>query len=247
MKIATMKTLLLAAGVAVAATAHGAVTPSVAVITAPDASYTLTDRVVRDGVLERSFSRGDEALYRSVVALQARGFEVKVVEGHPSQLGSFIVSSGQLTVRDAAGTVLWREALQAPLCLPEVFAEFVRAHAAQIEAADGFRCAAPIIKARKVAPLKWRRIKGGPDDARKVYEVSAGSLGMRFLVGATTLTFGADGSQMLGQSGHFEAPRSRTGRAAYLKGTARYAAGRPVPQWPAAVFAPAAPASTASP
>lgn len=191
---------------------------------------------------ERYFSEGGTSLYRTRIRQSASGFEVDVLEGHPSQRGRFSVEGGRLAVFDAAGAPLWNEPLRERLCLPELLGEFVRAHWELLAlGAQPLRCVTPIIKAKKVAPLQLRRMPDSADGER-VVEVSAGSLGMRFFVVPTRLTFSPDGSRLNAQSGQFEAPRSIDGSASYLRGQATYTRSRPIPVWPISAFAPAAPA-----
>lgn len=195
--------------------------------------------------LERRFTEGSALLFRSRTRVTSSGFEVSVMDGHPSQKGRFVVDTGRLAVFDAAGQPLWREDLRERLCLPEVIGEFVRAHWDRLSSgAEPLRCLTPIIKAKKVAPLKLTRLPDTPDGRRRV-ELSAGSLGMRLFVVPTRLTFSADGTQLISHDGQFEAPRSVTGSAAYLRGQASYAPPRPVAAWPTARFAAAPPAQAA--
>jgi hypothetical protein len=219
--------------------AHAAVASGTLV---PDdgAPVRLEESLGPDGRLERRFSRDGQLLYRSVVVPRAEGFEVEVLGGHPAQLGRFSVSRGQLEVRDAAGRPLWAEPLAQPLCLPELLAEFVRAHWAQLTAgAPPLRCVTPIIKARKVAPVQWQRLPDAADGSR-VVELQPGSLGMRLFLRPTRLTFSADGARLLSQRGQFEAPPSVEGRARYLKGELRFEAPRSAADWGRARFATAA-------
>lgn len=197
----------------------------------------LVEQQLERGALQRTF-RGDggAVLYRSVARPLANGVEVLVLEGHPSQRGSFRLDSGRLEVRDAAGQPLWSETLTEPFCLPELSGEFVRAHWHRlVEGAEPLRCVTPIIKARKVAPLQWRRLANLPGGER-VVEVGPGSFGMRFFVVPTRLTFSADGRRLLAQQGQFEAPPRTEGRAAYLRGSAQFTLSRPLDSWPANLF-----------
>lgn len=195
--------------------------------------------------IERRFTEGGALLFRSRTRVTSTGLEVSVMDGHPSQKGRFVVDTGRLAVFDAAGQPLWREDLRERLCLPEVIGEFVRAHWDRLSSvAEPLRCLTPIIKAKKVAPLKLTRLPDSPD-GRRMVELSAGSLGMRLFVVPTRLTFSADGTQLISHDGQLEATRSVTGSAAYLRGQATHTPPRPVAAWPAARFAPAPPARTA--
>lgn len=200
----------------------------------------IAEKILSEGSLERSFrSTAGQTLYRSVVKTLSDGFDVQVVEGHPSQLGRLQVRAGRLDVWDATGKPLWSETLTSPLCLPELAGEFIRAHWNLLKTdAKPLRCVTPIIKAKKVAPLEWRRLPDGPGGTR-VVELGPGSFGMRFFVVATRLTFTADGAQLLSQQGQFEAPPKVDGRATYLRGTARYTQARNLALLSADRFGPA--------
>ncbi|MBA4071275.1 MAG: hypothetical protein C0497_05470 [Gemmatimonas sp.] len=206
-------------------------------VTAEGAKLELIERTRPDGTLERLFQRdAGQVLYRSAVTLRAGGFDVQILQGHPAQIGSFRVEGGQLEVRDAAGKPLWTETLKEPLCLPELFGEFVRAHWDRLSpGAAPLRCVTPIIKAKKTAPLQWRRLPDLPDGER-VVELGPGSFGMRFFVIPTRLTFAADGTRLLAQQGQLEAPPRVDGRAAYLRGAARFTQTRTLADWPAQRF-----------
>jgi hypothetical protein len=192
-----------------------------------------------DGRLERRFTRDSSVLYRTVLAVRNDGFELQVAEGHPSQLGRFTVRQGQIAVQGAQGEALWAEALSKPLCLPELAAEFVRAHWAQLaRGAAPLACVTPIIKAKKLAPVQWVRLADQADGAR-VVELQPGSFGMRFFLSPTRYTFSSDGNRLLAQEGQFESPPATSGRARYLKGKATFTQSRVAADWPAARFAPA--------
>lgn len=198
------------------------------------------DRSLGADGIERRFTEDGRVLYRSRIRPMATGFDVAIVEGHPSQRGRFVVDAGRLSVFDGDGRPAWSQPLADPLCLPELLGEFVRAHWDRLAPGDApLRCGTPILKASKVAPLQLRRL---PDtaDGRRVVEVGPGSLGMRLFMVPTRLTFAADGGRLLAHDGQFEAPRRVEGSAAYLRGQAVYDPARPVADWPAARFAPAA-------
>ena len=230
----------LAGFVAGAGAADTATVLARASIVADGFEVQLVESARADGAMERSFTRDGALLYRSVVKTQPAGFEVQVLAGHASQRGSFKVEAGRLEVSESAGQALWAEPLREPLCLPELFAEFVRAHWQRLGTdAAPLRCGMPIIKAKKLAPLQLRRLPDTPEGLH-VVEVSPGSLGMRFFFVATRLTFSADGTRLLAHQGQFEAPPRTEGRASYLRGAARFALTREAPLWPAARFAPTA-------
>jgi hypothetical protein len=196
----------------------------------------LEEAALPDGKLERRFVRGTTVLYRTVTALQNDGFEVWVAQGHPSQLGRFTVKGQQLSVQNGQGEPLWTETLSRPLCLPELAAEFVRAHWAQLKrGSEPLACVTPIIKARKVAPVQWVRLPDGANGVR-VVELQPGSLGMRLFLSPTRMTFSADGSRLLAHEGQFESTANPDGRARYLKGTASYSLTRVAAEWPTARF-----------
>lgn len=134
---------------------------------------------------------------------------------------------------------MWAVDLTPPLCLHEMAGEFVRAHWNRLALGSGpLRCVTPIIKARKVAPLKWRRLPDGPGGER-IVQLGPGSLGMRLFMIPTRMTFSPDGSLLLAQQGQFEAPPRMDGRASYPRGAAVFSQSRPTESWPSAAFGPA--------
>ena len=78
-------------------------------------------------------------------------------------------------------------------------------------------CVVPIIKAKKVAPVKFVRLPDSESGTR-VVELLPGSFGMRFFLSPTQLTFSADGKRLLGQNGQFETTKDPAGSPSYLKG-----------------------------
>ena len=191
---------------------------SVATIDANGEKVVMTDQVYTDGRITRRFERGTSLLYQSQVKATRDGFALEVSAGHPSQLGAVSVERGTLVAKDAQGKLLWTEVLKAPLCLPELTAEFVRAHWSDLRpGAPAVACVVPIIKAKKVAPVKFVRLSDAENGTRRV-ELLPGSFGMRFFLSPTTLTFSADGARLLGQSGQFETTKDPAGSPSYLKG-----------------------------
>jgi hypothetical protein len=178
----------------------------------------MTDLVYLDGRIARRFEKGSTLLYQSQVKTTRDGFVLEVTVGHPSQLGTVSVEKGTLSAKDPQGKLLWTEVLKSPLCLPELTAEFIRAHWNDLRlGAPAVECVVPIIKAKKVAPVKFVRLPDADNGAR-IVELLPGSFGMRFFLSPTQLTFSADGSRLLGQSGQFETTKDPAGRPSYLKG-----------------------------
>lgn len=210
-------------------------------VTAEDQRVELVEQRLEGGALQRMFrAEGGVTLYRSVAGVLTDGLEVQVLVGHPSQRGSFRLQAGRLDVRDGEGKPLWSETLTEPLCLPELSGEFIRAHWDRLApGAKPLRCVTPIIKAKKVAPLQWRRLADLPGGER-VVEVGPGSFGMRFFVIPTRLTFSADGTRLLSQQGQFEAPLRTEGRARYLRGFGQFTQTRWLENWRASLFGPPA-------
>jgi hypothetical protein len=178
----------------------------------------MTDQVLTEGRIVRRFERGASLLYQSQVRATRDGFVMEVTAGHPAQLGAVSIEKGILTAKDPQGKLLWTEALKSPLCLPELTAEFVRAHWNDLKVgAPAVACVVPILKAKKVAPVKFVRLPDAESGAR-IVELLPGSFGMRFFLSPTQLTFSADGARLLGQTGQFEATKDPAGSPSYLKG-----------------------------
>lgn len=200
----------------------------------------LEETVDASGALDKHFLRDGQTLYRSRTVMRKDGGLVQVQEGHASQLGRVEWRAGRLSVFDAQGRPLWSQALPAPLCLPELFPEFIGAHWAQLQPGGApLRCVTPIIKAKKLAPVQFQRLPDGADGSR-IVELQPGSVGMRLFLSPTQLAFSADGKRLQNQRGQFEAPARRDGRASYLKGEATYTRSREAQAVSAALFAPPA-------
>lgn len=200
----------------------------------------LTEQVDGNGHIDREFRRGRESLYRSRIQPLNQGFTLQVSAGHPSQLGTIRLERQRLSVVDSQGQPLWSEDLTKPLCLPEFIPEFVKAHWERLALGrEPLACGAPIIKARKVAPVEWVRLPDGPRGER-VVELRPGSFGMRFFLSPTRFTFSADGSTLLAQDGQFDTTSDPKASPSYVKGTATYTVTRQAQTWPIERFGPLA-------
>jgi hypothetical protein len=209
-------------------------------VLANDAVITLTEQVDANGNIEREFRQGADTLYRSRLQLLNQGFTLQVMAGHPSQLGTLRLERQRLSVVDSQGQALWSEKLSRPLCLPEFIPEFVKAHWDRLTVGrDPLACGAPIIKARKVAPVEWVRLPDGPRGERLV-ELRPGSFGMRFFLRPTRFTFSADGTTLLSQEGQFDTTPDPKASPSYLKGAGTYTSTRQAQNWPIERFGPLA-------
>lgn len=169
--------------------------------------------------------------YASRVLAQANRVDWVIATGHPSQRVSVNITPGLVIATDDSGRERWRAVPDAPVCLPELMAEFAVQSDAQARSNDGLRCVTPIDKARKLAPLRLRRLADAGDGSR-VYEVGPGSLGMRLFFGRQVLRVSADGRELLAASGQFEVARALQGRLRYANGELRYARSRPLQRLP---------------
>jgi hypothetical protein len=211
--------------------------PYTAQIRSGEQIFQVSDSVLSPSSLQRTFTAGSRSLYVSNVSIQPNTIDIHVVKAHPSQLGRFNVSSGKLNVFDSNGAPLWSEPLKARMCPPELLGEFVRAHWNLLQTTSPpLACLTPIIKAKKVAPLKAQRLKDLPGGQR-VVEFSAGSLGMRFFMTPTRLVFAPDGNSLLSHNGQFESSATTVGSASYMRGQATYNKPREIIPLPESMFA----------
>ena len=232
-KIASL--VCVAAGCFAAATTYA--NPYTAQIRSGDKVFQVTDNLISSNALERNFTSGGKTLYATNVTIEPNVINISVVKAHASQLGRFKVSAGKLDVFDANGAPLWSEPLKARMCPPEMLGEFVRAHWAFLQIdSPAMNCLTPIIKAKKVAPLKVVRLADLPGGQR-VVEFSAGSLGMRFFMTATQLVFSADGNSLLSHNGQFESSATIEGSPSYMRGQATYDKPKPIMAMPESLFA----------
>ncbi len=66
----------------------------------------------------------------------------------------------------------------------------------------------------------------------RVVELQRGSFGMRFFLSPTRLSFSADGTRLLAQSGQFETTKDPKSSPSYLKGDAVMDTPRQAALWP---------------
>lgn len=244
LKISASKSWLVALAVwaqlSAAQTDGVGLTTASARVLSKDMVIQLTEQVDGNGHIGREFRRGTESLYRSRIQPLNQGFTLQVSAGHPSQLGTLRLERQRLSVVDSEGQPLWSENLTKPLCLPEFIPEFVKAHWERLALGrEPLACGAPIIKARKVAPVEWVRLPDGPRGER-VVELRPGSFGMRFFLSPTRFTFSADGSRLLAQDGQFDTTSDPKASPSYVKGTATYTLTRLAQTWPIERFGPLA-------
>ena len=232
--------IFLYAGLSSAQTDNSRPSTASARVMVKDVVINLTEQVDTSGNIDREFRRGSETLYRSRIQPLNQGFVLQVSAGHPSQLGTLRLERQKLSVVDTQGQPLWSEELTKPLCLPEFIPEFVKAHWDRLSLGrDPLACGAPIIKARKVAPVEWVRLPDGPRGERLV-ELRPGSFGMRFFLSPTRFTFSADGSTLLAQEGQFDTTPDPKASPSYIKGAASYLVTRQAQNWPLDRFGPLA-------
>lgn len=213
-----------------------AAAPEDATIMAKGFAVTLRESPFVAQSRERTFLRDGAVLYRSSMSNKEGQLSVRILAGHASQLGDISVANGRLIVETLDAKPIWSETFAVPLCLPEVSAEFVRAHwdVLPVNGAP-LKCGAPIIKAKKVAPLQWQRLPDNVDGTR-VVELQPGSFGMRFFLSPTRFVFSADGATLLSQDGQFESIPEAGGRATYLMGKVVFPTPRAIMLWPKAHF-----------
>lgn len=232
-KIASM--VCIAAGCFAAATTYA--NPYTAQIRSGDKVFQVTDNFSSSNTLQRTFTSGGKTLYASNLTIEPNAMDIHVVKAHSSQLGRFRVSKGKLDVFDANDVSLWSEPLKARMCPPEMLGEFVRAHWALLQTnSPAVNCLTPIIKAKKVAPLKVVRL-ADLFSGQRVVEFSAGSLGMRFFMTPTQLVFSADGNSLLSHNGQFESSATIEGTPSYMRGQATYDKPRAILVMPESLFA----------
>jgi hypothetical protein len=93
-------------------------------------------------VYQTSFSRHQDKLVQQVQL------------GHPSQLGLLELMQGQVVAYQPDGSISWQDQRQQPLCLPELFGEFIRLHRTTLFTGATIHCEGPILKAAKLAPFQ---------------------------------------------------------------------------------------------
>lgn len=198
-------------------------------ITATPSETTLTRRVDEPTGAQR---------YASRTVLGADRVVWSVGAGHPTQRVTVEITSGEVIARDPSGRERWRAKPEAPLCLPELVADLAVQADAQVRDEEGLACLIPIDKAKKLAPLRLRRMADADDGSRR-YVLQPGSLGMRLFFSRQTFTVSADGRRLLAADGQFEVARSLDGRLRYVDGTLAFRAPRELLKLPPALLGPA--------
>ncbi len=180
--------------------------------------------------------------YASTLELGEQRASWRVETGHPAQQVSYEFTPGQVVARGPDGAERWRAPLRQPLCLPELVAELAVQLDRQVRTRAGLACELPIDKARKLAPLRLRRLPDGAGGLRR-YELGPGSLGMRLFFSRQILSVTADGGQLIAAEGQFEVARSLEGRLRYLEGALVYVEPRSLRALPAVLTGPHPPAT----
>lgn len=235
---------LLASGLAatsssIAAVAQGVLSPDVG------GRWSLIDTTSPEGdgrwrVDRRVIDESGVTRYASQTRLSPERVVWQVLQGHPAQPVVVEVTPGVVIARDARGQERWRATFDAPLCLPELVAELAVQLDAAVSSAEGLRCLVPIDKAKKLAPLRLRRLADSASGERR-YALGPGSLGMRLFFSEQRFTVSTDGARFLGAEGQFEIARSLDGRLRYLEGTLAYGSPRDLRSLPSVLLAPETP------
>lgn len=191
----------------------------------------LSEELLKDKTIVKTFENQEKILYQTKTSAIENGFTFEVLVGHRSQLGSYKLIGNVLEVTDKNGELLWTETLEQPLCPPELAAEFIRAHwDSLIAGGKPLTCVIPIVKAKKVAPVKWVRLDD-TENGERVVELRPNSFGMRFFLSDTRFTFNNSGDVWLTQEGQFESTRDPDKRARYMKGSMSLTENRVVQIW----------------
>lgn len=175
--------------------------------------------------------------YASRTVLGADRVVWTVGVGHPAQRATVEITAGEVIARDPSGRERWRAVPEAPLCLPELVADLAVQADARVSDEEGLLCLAPIDKAKKLAPLRLRRLPDAEDGSRR-YQLQPGSLGMRLFFSRQTLTVSPDGRRLLAADGQFEVARALDGRLRYVDGRLTFATPRELLQLPPALLGP---------
>jgi hypothetical protein len=125
-------------------------------------------------------SQANGITYASRMWLEKTKLTQHIQSGHPQQLGRLEINQGKVIAYSSSGKILWDNRYQRPICLPELFGEFIRLHHQPLIAGKTILCDGPIIKAAKLAPFKVRLVKTSKD--RRTFEISPGSIGMHFFM-----------------------------------------------------------------
>jgi hypothetical protein len=138
----------------------------------------------------------------------------EVLSGHPSQLGVLELMQNQVVAYQPDGTISWQDELQQPLCLPELFGEFIRLHRTVLLAGTTVHCEGPILKAAKLAPFQLMLQQQTAD--RLTFVVKPGSFGMWFFMNPIYLETDRQVQRIFRYQGVWPAPVGRDGKMQYL-------------------------------
>lgn len=153
-------------------------------------------------VYQTSFSRHQDKLVQQVQL------------GHPSQLGLLELMQGQVVAYQPDGSISWQDQLQQPLCLPELFGEFIRLHRTTLLTGETIHCEGPILKAAKLAPFQIMLQQQTTD--RLTFVVKPGSFGMWLFMDPVYLETDRQVRRIFRYQGVWPAPVGRSGKMQYL-------------------------------
>ncbi|WP_010366486.1 hypothetical protein [Pseudoalteromonas citrea] len=156
-------------------------------------------------------------LYSADIDVQTNQVTVTVSQGHPAQIGKLIIDHEEVVAHSSNGKIAWRESRKSKekLCLPEMFAEFIRVHLNTLKSGKTLTCYGPILKAKKLAPFNVALKSDTPDSL--VFEVGPGSFGMWFFMDTVEIHLNKAATKMIYYKGITPAPQGLEGKMAYLE------------------------------
>ncbi|WP_070963257.1 hypothetical protein [Vibrio sonorensis] len=161
-------------------------------------------------------TNGNNKMYDAEVRWSNDAIELHIKHGHPSQIGSVLITDNKVTAFSSDARLLWsNERGQLPLCLPELFPEFARANIETLKNGKKIKCSGPILKAKKLAPFQFSIKK--QDTQTITINVGPASLGMAFFMDDIEFDMNASLTKMTRFSGVLPASEDPNGKMRYQK------------------------------
>lgn len=153
-----------------------------------------------------SVEKSTKTLYEAKATWEPDFFEMHILQGHPSQMGSLKIDSRSVTAFDESGNLQWQDQRKPSdkLCIPELFSEFIRAHADTLQRGEAIKCLGPVLKAKKLAPFEVSF--EGNKNGQHVYHIGPGSIGMWFFLNTIEIHFSSNMEYLTFYSGTTPAP-----------------------------------------
>lgn len=191
---------------------------SISFVTTASNSVTI-NTLVKPNSHQLKIIKNDHLLYHANTQWSASDVVLNVSVGHQTQRGKIVINRNSVSAFNELGEPLWQDdRLDNKVCLPELFAEFIRANLTELKKEQSITCVGPVLKAKKLAPFKVTLLSQTPEQL--IVNIGPGSFGMWFFMDNIELILNNDATYVLAYKGITPAPSSLSGKMSYLNMTA---------------------------